>query len=745
MNVRMLKNIIRRKTARALIVSFLFSLISYPLYGDRAVVSYGAESSAEPDVALCDETLYVNLDYYGGVSKVNVVKGVSSTADMEYMDYGSYTDVTNMSNDEEIKLTDDGVSFPLKGDGSRFYYEGKLSEDETELPWSFDISYKLNGLPVKAEELAGANGLIETDIHVSPNENCSEYMRNNMLLSCLIPIDDEKVYSVDAPGSQTQTVGDITGVMFSALPGEEKDFVVRLGCNDFESIGVIFLIVPARMDSFDNIKDIKELKDTWRDSGDAMYESFDDMLSVIESMRTETSRLRESLEYMESARAKISGNKDAILDSGDATAAALKNLADATGELVPYVGTGKEALEKLDENLDAVVITLTSMQKPLNNMFWGLNRIQDGSDDLRYGMDKLKPYIEDFKEEDERLQDELADLISAVEEAMGEGGALEALSEADTSALIDEYDLSDMVSEFCEDNDIDESLFYDYIEGDYEDDDLSSKDIKRFKKLEKALYEEVSERGIGLENIAELMKNLNETKTVLGSIAAQRDTLTEIASASSAVADSADDLLYGVGRTAGGAKMVSRELINLTNDVRNFDAIVGMYYDDMQGSLSAVERLLGSTQGSLGSAASMLSLIQSTLRDASGDVDESLKTGISSAIALTDKSMGLFDSVSGIRESGELMKGTLDNELDKFEEENTFLNIDPEAKPVSFTSDKNRNPESIQIIIRSDEISAEDDDHELKDAERPEEKTGIFARIANVFIRIWEVVRSVFE
>ena len=499
------------------------------------------------------------------------------------------------------------------------------------------------------------------------------------------------------------------------------------------------------MDSFDNIKDIKELKDTWRDSGDAMYESFDDMLSVIESMRTETSRLRESLEYMESARAKISGNKDAILDSGDATAAALKNLADATGELVPYVGTGKEALEKLDENLDAVVITLTSMQKPLNNMFWGLNRIQDGSDDLRYGMDKLKPYIEDFKEEDERLQDELADLISAVEEAMGEGGALKALSEADTSALIDEYDLSDMVSEFCEDNDIDESLFYDYIEGDYEDDDLSSKDIKRFKKLEKALYEEVSERGIGLENIAELMKNLNETKAVLGSIAAQRDTLTEIASASSAVADSADDLLYGVGRTAGGAKMVSRELINLTNDVRNFDAIVGMYYDDMQGSLSAVERLLGSTQGSLGSAASMLSLIQSTLRDASGDVDESLKTGISSAIALTDKSMGLFDSVSGIRESGELMKGTLDNELDKFEEENTFLNIDPEAKPVSFTSDKNRNPESIQIIIRSDEISAEDDDHELKDAERPEEKTGIFARIANVFIRIWEAVRSVFE
>ena len=64
---------------------------------------------------------------------------------------------------------------------------------------------------------------------------------------------------------------------------------------------------------------------------------------------------------------------------------------------------------------------------------------------------------------------------------------------------------------------------------------------------------------------------------------------------------------------------------------------------------------------------------------------------------------------------------------------------------MSFTSEKNRTPESIQIIIRSDEISIDDDEPELKDAEKPEEKTGIFARIADVFIRIWNAFRSVFE
>ena len=110
--------------------------------------------------------------------------------------------------------------------------------------FDFEISYKLNGMPVRAEDLAGASGLVETDVKVIPRDDCSEYMKNNMILSCFIPVDDEKVYSVDAPGSQTQTVGDMTGVMFTALPGEEKEFAVRLGCNDYESIGVIFLMIP---------------------------------------------------------------------------------------------------------------------------------------------------------------------------------------------------------------------------------------------------------------------------------------------------------------------------------------------------------------------------------------------------------------------------------------------------------------------------------------------------------------------
>lgn len=750
--------IIKRKLSGIIVAEMIVTEIFSGAFSGLGFTAYAAQGDISEtedtlDTAVSDETMYVNLDPYGKVIKTSVVKAVSSSADMEYMDYGSYTEALNMSNDEELRLTEEGVSFRLKGDGKKFYYEGRLEPESVGLPWSFEISYKLNGMPVRAEDLAGASGLVETDVKVIPRDDCSEYMKNNMILSCFIPVDDEKVYSVDAPGSQTQTVGDMTGVMFTALPGEEKEFAVRLGCNDYESIGVIFLMIPATMDSFDNIKDIKELKDTWKESGDAMYESMDDMLAVTESMREEMTGLKDSLNYMDSARQKASANREAVLDAGDVTVEALTALSGATGKMVPYVSTGKDALEKLDDNFDSTVITLASMQKPLNNMFWGLGSIQDGSDDICADIERLRPYMEEFKAEDAKLQKEISALTGAIEEAMKSLGAGKTVNTAD---LISEYGLEDTVSEFCEEHDIDEELFYDYLYDKEEGTEDASPSTsrrrnKKYEELEKLLYDEIlysggaGERDAALISLVELIKNMDETKAVIGSAARQKENLIKIASASQAVVSSADTLLKGVSRTAGGARMVSRELIDLTNDVRNLDAIMGMYYSDLQNSLSDVEGLLGETERTLDSVASSLMLIQRTLRDISDDVDAGLKGSIDSSLSLIEKSMSLFDSVSGIRESGSMMKDTLDRETEKFEEENNFLNIDPSAELQSFTSEKNRTPESIQIIVRSDEISRDEDENEISDAEYEEEEPGILARIGRIFTSIWEAIKGFFK
>mgnify|MGYP000562107539 FL=1 len=53
-----------------------------------SVPVYGAPAGAD-----VDETMYVNLDYYGKTTKVNVVKGVNLNGLGEITDYGNYTNV----------------------------------------------------------------------------------------------------------------------------------------------------------------------------------------------------------------------------------------------------------------------------------------------------------------------------------------------------------------------------------------------------------------------------------------------------------------------------------------------------------------------------------------------------------------------------------------------------------------------------------------------------------------------------
>ena len=64
----------------------------------------------------------------------------------------------------------------------------------------------------------------------------------------------EKCYSVDAPGAQVQSVGSYQAAMFAALPGEDGDFTVRVGTDNYENIGVIMMMVPGTLDELNRIK-----------------------------------------------------------------------------------------------------------------------------------------------------------------------------------------------------------------------------------------------------------------------------------------------------------------------------------------------------------------------------------------------------------------------------------------------------------------------------------------------------------
>ena len=143
---------------------------------------------------------------------------------------------------------------------------------------------------------------------------------------------------------------------------------------------------------------------------------------------------------------------------------------------------------------------------------------------------------------------------------------------------------------------------------------------------------------------------------------------------------------------------------------------------------------------------SFLSVVDETLKAAGDSLDQGARDSLQGARSLLDKSLQMLDDTSNVRAAGAEMKSALDGQLDKFEEENRFLNMDPEAEMISFTSEKNPEPNSLQIIVRTEEISEDQAATDISDEESgAKADEGPFRRMWNVFVKMFEAIVDIFK
>lgn len=355
------------------------------------MTAYAGQATAD-----VDETLYLNLDYYGNISDANVVKGINFNGTSSYTDFGDYLKITNMSDEQKPEIKNGSVTFEKNKNG-KFFFQGELKPDKIKAPWTFDITYKLNGVVTDADQIAGASGLVEMDIDCTPNKSVSKYMQDNMMLFVAIPVDIQKCYSVDAPESQTMTLGQYTGIVFTALPGQEGHFQVRLGTDKFESVGAIFAMTPGTVGALNKIKDIKDIKDDFRDDTNAMLDDFDNVLDDVTDVSAQLKITNQILEQLQSGKNKIHGNAQVIFDGNDV---AIQDLRDLNGTLIPLNDDLKTAqwmvydvnqnLNTLDSDLmdsSAKLKSLNTKLKRLGSSMSGTSidnlQIQDMEDDIK--------------------------------------------------------------------------------------------------------------------------------------------------------------------------------------------------------------------------------------------------------------------------------------------------------------------------------------------------------------------------
>ena len=353
------------------------------------MTAYAGQATAD-----VDETLYLNLDYYGNISDANVVKGINFNGTSSYTDFGDYLKITNMSDEQKPEIKNGSVTFEKNKNG-KFFFQGELKPDKIKAPWTFDITYKLNGVVTDADQIAGASGLVEMDIDCMPNKSVSKYMQDNMMLFVAIPVDIQKCYSVDAPESQTMTLGQYTGIVFTALPGQEGHFQVRLGTDKFESVGAIFAMTPGTVGALNKIKDIKDIKDDFRDDTNAMLDDFDNVLDDVTDVSAQLKITNQILEQLQSGKNKIHGNAQVIFDGNDV---AIQDLRDLNGTLTPLnedLKTAQWMVYDVNQNLNTLDSDLMDSSAKLKSLSTKLKRL--GSSMSGTSIDNLQ--IQDMSHE----------------------------------------------------------------------------------------------------------------------------------------------------------------------------------------------------------------------------------------------------------------------------------------------------------------------------------------------------------
>ena len=114
-------------------------------------------------------------------------------------------------------------------------------------------------------------------------------------------------------------------------------------------------------------------------------------------------------------------------------------------------------------------------------------------------------------------------------------------------------------------------------------------------------------------------------------------------------------------------------------------------------------------------------------------------------IQILQKSLDSIGKTSTIRSANNTIHDTMNNEIDKLENKSNLLNLDADAKPVSFTSSKNGSPSSIQVVLRTEEISKDKSSDSVKDVEPAEQNVGPWVRIGNLFAQLWKNILSLFS
>ncbi len=174
-----------------------------------------------------EEVVYGLLDHNGGVNNIYVVNILEGG---EITDYGSYSELRNMTSTEPINQEGDLIRVNTASD--KLYYQGTLKTKE--IPWDISIRYYLNGAELTGSELAGKSGELRIGISVTQNREINQVFYESYALQISLTLDTKLYSSIKAEGATIAEAGRNKQINFTVLPGMGAELAVTASVHELE-------------------------------------------------------------------------------------------------------------------------------------------------------------------------------------------------------------------------------------------------------------------------------------------------------------------------------------------------------------------------------------------------------------------------------------------------------------------------------------------------------------------------------
>ena len=331
-------------------------------------ISLAATKSSEKE-----EVIYANLTSSGDIEKIYAV---NIFEDKDIVDYGVYETVKNMNTMDKINYSN--VKITIQNSEDKLYYQGIMKQN-TEMPWTIKVRYKLDGVEYAPSELAGKSGKLEISISIKENKNCKKNFFENYALQTVVQLDTNLCENIKSDEATMANVGGLKQLTYTILPGNEKDIKITSDVTDFEmseiQVNGINLNLGLDKDSIDTSSltgELDKLKDAVNDLDDGANELNDGAKKLDDGAVTLTDGIKtiqDGLDQLNSKSSSLTSGSSEVLSALKTIQSSLNNVSTSSKDLKQLssastsIKSGIDSLVKGLKTVDSSIDTYNSSLK----------------------------------------------------------------------------------------------------------------------------------------------------------------------------------------------------------------------------------------------------------------------------------------------------------------------------------------------------------------------------------------------